>query len=136
MLTLFEHLEQGIAHMDLQRLHEAGAVAERIVMVHSSAEDKHLFDALPSAEGGLKESLSAMQSEHKQLAYEFDQLRATVKEAAARGCLQRILENVREHFGVEERVLFPVLARQIGREKLEELGSAWKRRRMRESLTF
>ncbi len=134
MLTLFEHLEQGMAHMDLRRLHESGATAERLVMVHSIAEDRHLFDALPSAEGGLQESLSAMQSEHKHLAHEFDQLRATTNEAAARGCLQRIFDNVREHFGVEERVLFPVLARQVDRERLEELGSAWKRRRMRESL--
>jgi hypothetical protein len=28
MLTLFEHLEQNAAHMDLQRLHEAGALLE------------------------------------------------------------------------------------------------------------
>jgi hemerythrin-like domain-containing protein len=134
MLTLFEHLEQNAAHMDLQRLHEAGALLERVVMVHSIAEDGFLFDAVPAAEGGLRDALLAMRAEHKQLVLELDQLRATTNEAAARGGLQRVFESVREHFEVEERVLFPLAARQISREKLEELGSAWKRRRMREAL--
>ena len=83
MLTLFEHLEQNAAHMDLQRLHESGALLERVVMVHSIAEDRFLFDAVPAAESGLCDALQAMRSEHKQLAYELDQLRATASEAAA-----------------------------------------------------
>jgi len=134
LLTLYEHLEQNAAHMDLRRLRETGALLERVVMVHSVAEDCFLFDAVPTAEGGLRDALLAMRLEHKQLAQEFDHLRATANEAAARGCLQRIFESVREHFEVEERVLFPFAARQISAEKLEELGSAWKRRRMREAL--
>lgn len=134
MLTLFEHLEQNAAHMDLRGLNEAGALLERVVMVHSIAEDGFLFDAVPATEGGLRDALLAMRAEHKQLAQDFDQLRATANEAAARGCLYRVFESVREHFEVEERVLFPLAARQIGSEKLAELGSAWKRRRMREAL--
>lgn len=134
MLTLFEHLEQNAARMDLERLHETGVLLERVVMVHSISEDQYLFDAVPAAEGGLRDVLIAMRSEHKQLAHELDQLRATSSEAAARGCLLRVFEEIREHFEVEERVLFPVAAGQISLEKLEELGSAWKRRRMREAL--
>jgi hemerythrin-like domain-containing protein len=134
LLTLFEHLEQNAARMDLERLHETGALLERVVMVHSRAEDRFLFDAVPVSEGGIHDTLLAMRSEHKQLAHELDQLRGTANEAAARGCLRRIFDEVREHFEVEERVLFPVAARQICREKLEELGSAWKRSRMREAL--
>jgi hemerythrin-like domain-containing protein len=134
VLTLFEHLEQSVAHMDLERLHETGALVERVVMVHSIAEDRCLFDAVSATEGGLRDALLAMRSEHKQLAHEFDQLRATVNAAAARGRLMSIFEGAREHFGVEERVLFPLAARQIGPAKLEELGAAWKRQRMREAL--
>lgn len=134
MLTLFEHLEQNAAHMDLERLHETGALLERVVMVHSIAEDGFLFDAVPAAAGGLREALLAMRCEHKQLAQELGELRTAASEAVARGCLQRVLESVREHFGVEERVLFPLAARQISQEKLEELGLGWKRRRMREAL--
>jgi hemerythrin-like domain-containing protein len=134
LLTLFEHLEQNAAHMDLERLHETGALLERVVMVHSMAEDRFLFDAVTTSEGGLRDALLAMRSEHKQLAQELDQFRGSVSEAAARGCLRRVLDGIREHFEVEERVLFPVAARQISPQKLEELGTGWKRSRMREAL--
>ena len=40
LLTLFEHLEQNAAQMELQRLHESGALLERVVMVHSISEDR------------------------------------------------------------------------------------------------
>jgi hemerythrin-like domain-containing protein len=134
LLTLFEHLGQNAAHMDLARLHETGALLERVVMVHSVAEDRFLFDAVTTGEGGLRDTLLAMRTEHKQMAQELDQLRGTASEAAARGCLRRVFEAIREHFEVEERVLFPLAARQISPEKLEELGAAWKRSRMREAL--
>jgi hemerythrin-like domain-containing protein len=151
LLTLFEHLEQTAAHMDLERLHEAGLLLERVVMAHSIAEDRFLFDAVPdiwreSAQdgepkatearqaSGLRDALLAMRAEHKQLAQEFDKLRATGNEAAARGCLRSVLDAIREHFEVEERVLFQAAAKQISPEKLEELGSAWKGYRMKEAL--
>ena len=76
-----------------------------------------------------------MRAEHKQLAHEFDDLRGIDNEATARGCLQRLVDEVREHFEVEERVLFEAAAKQISHEKLEELGSAWKRHRMKEALS-
>lgn len=139
MLTLFEHLEQGATRMDLERLHEAGLLLERVVMAHSVAEDRFLFDAVPEAApdttAGLHEALRAMHAEHMQLAHELDTLRATNNEAAARGCLQRVIEAAREHFEVEERVIFHAAGSQIGREKLEELGAAWKRHRMKEALS-
>ena len=134
LLTLFEHLEQNAAQMDLERLHETGALVERVVVVHSMAEDRFLFDAVPAGEGGLRDALVAMHSEHKQLAQELDQLRGTISEAAARGCLMRVFAGIREHFEVEERVLFSEAALRISPEKLEELGAGWKRSRMREAL--
>jgi hemerythrin-like domain-containing protein len=146
LLTVFEHLEQNAPHMDLERLHEAGLLLERVVMAHSIAEDRFLFDAVPNildesaqaaeprAAGGLRDALLAMRAEHKQLAHEFDELRATGSEPAARGSLRRVVDAIREHFEVEERVLFRVAATQITPTKLEELGSAWKRHRMKEAL--
>lgn len=138
MLTMFEHLEQGAARMDLERLHEAGLLLERMVMTHSIAEDRYLFDVLPDViwekPGGLRDVLLVMRAEHKQLGHEFDELRETGIEAAARGCLCRVIDAVREHFEVEERVLFQVVAKQMSRRDLEELGSAWKRHRMKEAL--
>jgi hypothetical protein len=61
--------------------------------------------------------------------------RATGSEAAARGCLRSLVDAVREHFELEERVLFRAATTQIGPQRLEELGAAWKRQRMREALS-
>lgn len=139
MLTLFEHLEQTSARMDLECLHEAGLLLERVVMAHSVAEDRYLFDAVPAVvsaqSGGLHEVLLAMRAEHKQLAHEFGALREAGSEAAARGCLLRLFEAIREHFAVEDRVLFQAAAKQIDQEKLQELGSAWKRHRLKEAVS-
>ncbi len=135
MFTLFEHLEQGAARMDLERLHEAALLLERMVMTHSIAEDRYLFDAVPERSGGLHDALMAMRAEHKQLAREFDDLRAIDNEATARGCLQRVMDTLREHFEVEERVLFQAVAKQLSHEKLEELGSAWKRNRLKGAIS-
>jgi len=134
LLTLFEHLEQRAARMDLARLHEAGLLLEQVVMAHSIAEDRYLFDAVPESTGGLRDALLAMRAEHKELAREFDKLCGTGNEAAARGCLQRVFDAAREHFEVEERVLFQATARQISPKRLDALGSAWKRHRMKEAL--
>lgn len=134
LLTLFEHLERSAPRMDLDRLHETGALLERVVMVHSIAEDRFLFDAVPTTAGGLRDAMVAMRSEHRHLAQDLGQLRAATNDAVARGSLRRVIDQLREHFEVEERVLFEAAARQISLEKLMELGSAWKRSRMREAL--
>ena len=137
MLTMFEHLEQGAARMDLERLHDAGLMLERVVMAHAIAEDRYLFDEVPkqvaTTSAGLSDALVAMSAEHRQLILEFRSLGEADGEAAARGRLLRLLQELREHFEVEERVLFQAAANQISRQKLEALGLAWKRHRMKEA---
>jgi len=133
VVTLFEYIEQGAARMDIDRIHEAGEMLERVLMVHSVAEDRFLFDAAPAAAGGLKDVLVAMRGEHKEMALELTKLRATSSVAAGRGSLLRLMQMTREHFEVEERVLFPVARKQMSAETLEELGERWKRHRMKEA---
>jgi len=135
ILTLFEHLERSVAHMGLAQLHEAGAMLERVLMAHSVDEDRFLFDALAPAQSGLQETLEAMRDEHIQMAQELGRLRDCESEAAARGCLARLIDLTREHFEVEERVLFSLVARHLGSEQLERLGEGWKRHRMKEAAT-
>src|SRR3974390_2676009 len=106
ILTLFEHLERGVAHMDLAALQASGAMLERVLMAHSVAEDRYLFDALAPGRGGFHEVLDAMRDEHIHMAQELGRLRECENEAAARGCLARLIDVTREHFEVEERVLF------------------------------
>ena len=133
ILTLFEHLERSVAHMDLAQLQESGTMLERVLMAHSVNEDRYLFDALAPVQGGLQETLEAMRDEHVQMAQELGLLRDCESEAAARGCLSRLIDLTREHFEVEERVLFLLVARHLGSEQLEQLGEDWKRQRMKET---
>jgi len=133
IMTLFEHLERSVAHMSLPQLQESGAMLERVLMAHSVNEDRYLFDALTPVQGGFQETLDAMRDEHVQMAQELGRLRECENEAAARGCLARLIDLTREHFEVEERVLFPLVARHIGSEQLEQLGEGWKRNRMKEA---
>jgi hemerythrin-like domain-containing protein len=133
ILTLFEHLEQGVARMGLAQLQEAGALLERVLMTHAVTEDRYLFDALAPTQGGFHEVLDAMRGEHIQMAQELGLLRACESEAAARGCLARLIDVTREHFEVEERVLFSMAAKRLSGEQLEQLGEGWKRHRMKEA---
>ena len=133
ILTLFEHLERSVAHMDLAQLQESGTMLERVLMAHSVNEDRYLFDALAPVQGGLQETLEAMRDEHVQMAQELGLLRDCENEVAARGCLSRLIDLTREHFEVEERVLFLLVARHLGSEQLEQLGEGWKRQRMKET---
>ena len=135
LLTVFEHLEQKSSHMSVDELQEAGALLERLLMAHSVGEDRFLFDAVKANHGmGVEETLIAMRGEHRVMAAEIATLRACDKAAQGRSQLRRLIESTREHFGVEERVLFAVAARELSREKLEELGDGWKRFRMREAV--
>ena len=102
-------------------------------MTHAVTEDRYLFDALAPVQGGLHEVLDAMRDEHIQMAQELGLLRACESEAAARGCLARLINVTREHFEVEERVLFSLAAKGLSGEQLEQLGEGWKRHRMKEA---
>ena len=133
LLTLFEFIDRDSAHMGLDRLHETGLLLERMLLAHATLEDHLLFDSVPDARGGLKAALDAMHEEHIELGSELGRLREAASEPAARGALARVLAVTREHFAVEERVLFALVAQRLGAEKLAELGAAWKRRRLPEA---
>ena len=119
--------------MNLAALQASGAMLERVLMAHSVAEDRYLFDALAPGRGGFHEVLDAMRDEHIQMSQELGRLRECENEAAARGCLARLIDVTREHFEVEERVLFVLVAKHLNREQLEQLGDGWKRHRMKEA---
>jgi hemerythrin-like domain-containing protein len=102
-------------------------------MTHAVTEDRYLFDALAPAQGGFHEVLDAMRGEHIQMAQELGLLRECESEAAARGCLARLIDVTREHFEVEERVLFSLVAKRLSGEQREQLGEGWKRHRMKEA---
>jgi hemerythrin-like domain-containing protein len=129
LLTLLNHVERHAPAWGLRTVKEAGLLLESMIGTHSLLEDRLLFDALPAVEGGVGEVLESMRGEHLAIARHLEELRAATAEAAARRLLARVVELSREHFEVEERVLFSIAAQKLGPAAMEQLGRDWAARR-------
>lgn len=129
LLTLFRHYENGLATLDLAGVRAAGAALEATLMAHAIDEDGLLFHALPAGGQGIGETLEAMCGEHNEIRHLLEALPAIGELARARGQLRRVLELAREHFAVEERILFGLARRTLSQESLSTLGAEYARRR-------
>jgi iron-sulfur cluster repair protein YtfE (RIC family) len=127
--ALFDRVE-AIAD-DAQTLAElvlAASVLSSAVLSHAQLEDEVLFPAL--AEGGQVEGpLNVMRAEHKEIELLAAAVSSSVTLEEAREVVLRLLDVLREHFGKEEQVLFPMCERMLGEQKLTELGARWAKRR-------
>lgn len=129
LLTLFLHYENSLAALDLPGLRAAGAALEALLMAHAIDEDGLLFDSLPADQRGIRDTLTAMCGEHNELRHLLEALPSIEEPARARGQLRRVLELAREHFAVEERILFGLARRVLPQETLSTLGIEYARRR-------
>lgn len=129
ILTLFRHYENSLATLELSGLRAAGAVLEAVLMAHAMDEDGLLFHALPADQRGVRDALDAMCGEHNEIRHLLEDLPAIKELARARGQLRRVLELAREHFAVEERILFGLARRVLPQETLSTLGREYARRR-------
>jgi len=127
--ALFDQVE---ALADEAQTHHELVTLERLlsstVMSHKTLEDEVLFPAL--VERGYAEvPVDVLRTEHKEIELLSAAVRASPSLEDAREVLFRLIGTLREHFGKEEQVLFPLCERLLGEAKLEELGLAWARRR-------
>lgn len=72
--------------------------------------------------------LERMHQDHHEIDQRLRQVHSANTCAEGRRLLKAALESAREHFRLEERVLFPVLEKVLQRETLDELGNAWRQR--------
>lgn len=129
LLSLFRHMDARLAVMDLRQVLAAGETVEAMLMAHAVEEDSLLFHALPVGQRGVKQTLEAMLGEHNEQRQLLEELRGMETVVAARGQLRRVMELTREHFAVEERVLFGLAKELLGDNLLSELGEEFARRR-------
>jgi hemerythrin-like domain-containing protein len=104
-----------------------------VLQAHAVEEDQLLFGSLGEPEPQLKSALDAMYGEHEQMRRMLEELRLARRAEPARALLRRLMELAREHFAVEERVLFGLVRERLGEARLRELGRAYARRRGVES---
>ncbi|QOY89578.1 hemerythrin domain-containing protein [Paludibaculum fermentans] len=129
ILALFRSLEQRLPEMGLREMQGAGYSVEALLMAHAIEEDALLFHSLPEKRDSVKRTLDAMFGEHNEQRRLMEELRSAKTTQAVRKLLSQVMELTREHFAVEERVLFELARKVLGKRKLEELGSEFARRR-------
>jgi hypothetical protein len=127
--TAFDHFEKAAPMWSLSQLREGAGILESLLFAHSTAEDQLLFDALPPKHEGVRSTLEAMRDEHDRIAGAFREIHARKSIVESRLLLLRLVAHVREHFDVEERVLFSLAQQTLGDAQLEVLGREYARRR-------
>lgn len=127
--TAFDHSEKAVPSWSLSQLREGAALLESLLAAHSAAEDQLLFDALPPKHEGVRSTLEAMRDEHDRIAAAFREIHAQKSVVESRRLLLRLVAHVREHFAIEERVLFNLADETLGDAQLDVLGREFARRR-------
>jgi hemerythrin-like domain-containing protein len=100
------------------------SVIQGMLESHADAEANLAYLALDHI---LQEKghLDRMHEDHHEIDSRLEQAHSAKTCAEGRRLLKAALHSGREHFRLEERVLFPLLERVLEKETLEELGSAW-----------
>lgn len=129
ILALMRHQERRMARMSLRELRECGAALEAVLQAHAVEEDQLLFGALGELPPAVRGTLEAMYGEHQEMRRLLEDLRTQPQTVRARALLSRLMELAREHFAVEERVLFGLVREWIGSGTLRELGREYAQRR-------
>jgi hemerythrin-like domain-containing protein len=129
LLSLLRHVEMRLPAMNLGEMQVSGEALEAALMAHAIEEDHLLFQALPLEQAGVQETLQAMFGEHNEQRAMLAELREHTEEPRARGLLLRLIELTREHFAVEERILFGLAKQALSDERRSELGGEFARRR-------
>ncbi len=129
ILALIQHEERRLASMSLRELKGCGASLEAVLQAHAVEEDQLLFGALQDVPASVRATLEAMYGEHQEMRALLGELKRQRQAVRARALLTRLMELVREHFAVEERVLFGLVREWLSPERLQDLGQEYARRR-------
>jgi hemerythrin-like domain-containing protein len=127
--TFFNFVEQSSSRWALARWRAAAETMEALLRTHSVLEDELFFDALTAGHSGVQDTLEAMREEHTSLRGMFARLSGVKTAKEFRRCMTELIDHTREHFAVEERVLFRLAGEKLGTENLTRLGKEWARRR-------
>ena len=124
-LGVFDQIERVLPSLTSPaEIRTMGMIIEGMLRGHADKEANLAYLALDHvlAEKG---PLDRMHHDHHEIDSRLRKLQTTNSCAEARRLLQTSLAACREHFQLEERVLFPLLERSLKEETLTDLGSTW-----------
>jgi regulator of cell morphogenesis and NO signaling len=141
----FDHIEGGLATVDLAGLKTQGALLASALAPHAHLENDILFPALERELGGDGGPLTVFRAEHaeiedaleklqtlRELSRHHDDIEGTLQRlprvedvAVARRLVGQTLAIARDHFSKEEHMLFPMAEQMLSEDALERLGEQW-----------
>jgi hemerythrin-like domain-containing protein len=124
-LTVFDQIERVLPSLTTQT--EVGTMAriiEGLLKEHAARETSLAYLALDHilAEQG---QMNRMHQDHHEIDARLKQVQVAKTCAEARRLLKASVIAAREHFRLEEKVIFPLLERVLHQDTLRELGRSW-----------
>lgn len=127
--NLFDHIEKRVPH--LKNLHAVQALAvvlDGVLGEHGMVEDELLMVPLEESLGHLGQ-LENFHDEHEEIDDALRKLKTCRDLKTGKALLLRAVQRSREHFDKEERVVFPLIEKQLKVKTLTGLAARWAQKR-------
>jgi hemerythrin-like domain-containing protein len=124
-LAVFDQIERVLPSLTTQtEVRTMACVIEGLLKEHAARENSLAYLALDHvlAEQG---QLNRMHQDHHEIDTRLKQAQEAKTCAEARRLVKASLMAAREHFHLEEKIIFPLLERVLHQDTLGELGRAW-----------
>jgi hemerythrin-like domain-containing protein len=126
---LFGYVRDTAANTnDVQAIHGAVSVLERLLLSHAKIEEDLLFPRLEPHLGQIG-PLAVMREEHRGLEDLLDAAKQETDAGGLKAVIDQLLELAYDHFQKEEGVLFAMAQQFLDEATLTELGDEWAARR-------
>jgi hemerythrin-like domain-containing protein len=127
--NMFDYVEQSAPKLSsLAEVRAVSSLLERMLKLHSKAEDHLLFDPLDSAFAQLAQG-DNFHHEHEEIEQELESIQRARGVAEAKRRLLNAVLLSRKHFDKEERIIFPLAEKQLSSKSLLLLGKRWEEQR-------
>jgi hemerythrin-like domain-containing protein len=127
-LSVFEQIERVLPSLATPaEVQTMASIVEALLEGHARTETNLAYLALDHVMEHNGE-LKRMHQDHHEIDDRLRKVHSAASIAQARRLLKSAIAASREHFGAEERSVFPLLERTLHEETLCELGESWKQR--------
>jgi hemerythrin-like domain-containing protein len=127
-MTVFDQIERVLPSLSTQaEVRTMANIVEGLLEGHAKTETDVAYLALDhvlAQQGELKR----MHQDHREIDDRLREVQTAKTCAEARDLLKAALLASRDHFQLEERLVFPLMERVLRRETLAELGQGWLKR--------
>ena len=127
--NLFDHIEKRVPTLkNLHAVQAVTAVLEGVLEDHGKVEDELLMDPLEASLGHIGQ-LENFHDEHEAIDLALRNIRSCRNLKKGKALLLVAVRLSRQHFDKEERVVFPLIEKQLKAKTLAALGARWANQR-------